>query len=76
MPLYEYVCLDCGARFDALRAMRDADAPIACAQCSSQHTSRMISIFFAQSGGQPVAGTASSGCSTCSSHACSTCGVK
>src|SRR3990172_360068 len=52
MPIYEYVCLDCREQFDALRPMGDADAPIACVECESEHTSRTISVFFAQSGGR------------------------
>ena len=72
MPIYEYVCLDCRDRFDALRTMREADAPIACAQCGSEHTSRLISVFFAQSEGRVVAG-AGGGCACCSGGSCATC---
>jgi putative FmdB family regulatory protein len=74
MPIYEYVCLDCHEQFDALRPMAEADSPIACVECESEHTSRTISVFFAQSGGRVVAGT-SSGCAHCSGGTCSTCGV-
>jgi putative FmdB family regulatory protein len=73
MPIYEYVCKDCGARFDALRSMKDADASIACKTCQSQQTTRQLSVFFAQSGGRVVAG-ASSGCATCSGGTCAGCG--
>jgi putative FmdB family regulatory protein len=72
MPIYEYVCLDCHETFDALRPMAKADAPIACSECESEHTSRTISVFFAQSGGRAVAGT-SSGCAHCGGGTCSTC---
>lgn len=75
MPIYEYVCLDCHERFDALRPMQDADAPIACTGCDSVHTSRTISVFFAQSDGHVVAGDNGGACTACSSHACSTCGI-
>jgi len=72
MPIYEYVCLDCRDRFDALRTMREADAPIACEGCGSEHTSRLISVFFAQSEGRVVAG-AGGGCACCSGGSCATC---
>ncbi|MBN1147320.1 MAG: zinc ribbon domain-containing protein [Anaerolineales bacterium] len=72
MPIYEYVCLDCKERFEVMRAMKDADAPIACQKCEGEHTSRMLSLFNAQSDGRVVAG-GNSGCSTCSSASCSTC---
>src|SRR3989304_9773978 len=64
MPIYEYVCLDCHKQFNELRPMSDADAPIACLDCEGEHTSRTISVFFAQSGGRVVAG-GSSGCASC-----------
>ncbi|NIS82281.1 MAG: zinc ribbon domain-containing protein [Anaerolineales bacterium] len=74
MPIYEYVCMDCDTRFDALRAMREADAPIQCAECDGVHTSRVISLFAAHSDSKVVAGSTSA-CTSCSTHACSTCGV-
>jgi putative FmdB family regulatory protein len=73
MPIYEYVCDDCGAQYEALRAMKDADAPITCKNCESGHTKRAISAFFAQSGGRVIAGN-SGGCSGCSAGSCSGCG--
>jgi len=73
MPIYEYVCTDCGARFDAIRSMKDADTPIACECCHSLHTARQISVFFAQSEGRVVAGGNTS-CATCGGGACATCG--
>ena len=73
MPIYEYVCLDCRERFELMRPMKDADAPIACRNCESQNTSRMLSVFFAQSGGRVVAG-GNGGCAGCSSTSCATCG--
>ena len=76
MPLYEYVCLDCGFRFDILRSMKNADSPIACSQCESQHTSRLLSLFYAQSSGREVAGSNSGACTSCSSHSCASCGSR
>jgi putative FmdB family regulatory protein len=75
MPIYEYICLDCGNQFDALRTMSAADEPISCQQCNSEHTSRMLSVFYAQSGGKAVAGGNTLNCTACSSKSCSTCGV-
>lgn len=72
MPIYEYVCLDCRARFDALRPMKDADAPITCARCGENHSSRTLSVFYAQSEGRSVTGTQAS-CSSCAGGHCATC---
>jgi putative FmdB family regulatory protein len=74
MPIYEYVCLDCHKKFDALRSMSEADAAIRCKNCQSEHTSRAISLFAAHSGGRVVAGTDNT-CNTCSTHHCSSCGI-
>jgi putative FmdB family regulatory protein len=75
MPIYEYYCADCGIRFDALRSMKEADQPISCNCCEGQHTSRVISVFYAQSGGRVVAGNASAaGCAGCSGGTCASCG--
>lgn len=75
MPIYEYICLDCRQRFEALRPMKAADAPIACEFCQGQQTSRLLSVFFASSSGKVVAG-GSSGCASCSSGACASCGQR
>jgi len=75
MPIYEYICLDCTYRFETLRSMKDADAPVHCEKCASDRTSRMISVFNAQSGGRVVAGNAAaSGCAGCSGSSCASCG--
>jgi putative FmdB family regulatory protein len=74
MPLYEYACMDCRAQFDALRSIKDADAPIACPDCEGQNTSRMLSLFYAHSDGRTLTQSAPA-CSSCSTHTCSTCGV-
>ncbi|HEY46964.1 MAG: hypothetical protein AMJ88_02870 [Anaerolineae bacterium SM23_ 63] len=74
MPIYEYICLDCETKFDALRSMSDADAPILCSNCESAHTSRTISLFAAHSDGRVVAGDGNT-CNTCSTHNCSSCGI-
>ncbi len=74
MPLYEYVCLDCGLRFDALRSIREADDPIPCKSCESDHTSRCLSLFFANSGGKAIAGASGGGCAGCAGGTCASCG--
>ena len=74
MPLYEYICNDCRTKFDALRSINNADAPIACQDCQGENTSRMLSLFFAHSDGRTITQSAPA-CTSCSTHTCSTCGV-
>jgi putative FmdB family regulatory protein len=76
MPLYEYKCRDCEACFDALRAMSEADEPIACLQCDSENTYRTVSLFSAVGGEGVIAGPGAS-CGSCTpSASCATCGLR
>ena len=61
MPVYEYYCAHCNTKFEALRTMRQADEPIACENCESERTARVLSVFFAASNGQPVSGMSDGG---------------
>jgi putative FmdB family regulatory protein len=73
MPIYEYLCTDCGKRFEIIRSMKEADEPILCRLCLGDHTHRAISVFNAQSGSKIIAGGNTGGCTGCSSGSCSTC---
>lgn len=73
MPIYEYLCENCHQKFESLRSIKEADSPIQCHYCQSSDTHRVVSVFFAQSGGKVIA-SASSGCGSCAGGSCSTCG--
>lgn len=47
MPVYEYFCRACHTKYDKLRPMADADAPIACPECGEQTSVRALSLFAA-----------------------------
>lgn len=74
MPIYEYRCLECGERFDALRPMAQSDAPIACPGCETDRTARTLSVFAAHSGGKVVAGSGGGSCAGCAGGSCASCG--
>lgn len=76
MAIYEYSCQNCGTGFEARRAMKDADAPIACPHCGNMKATRGLSLFFSGNGhsSKSNASTTSSGCASCSSHSCASCG--
>ncbi|MGC9520251.1 MAG: FmdB family zinc ribbon protein [Anaerolineae bacterium] len=76
MAIYEYQCQECGLQFEARRAMKDADAPIACPECGSTHAKRGLSMFFSSrsSGGGGSLSSGGGGCASCTSSSCSTCG--
>jgi len=61
MPIYEYRCQKCGARFDLLmRSMADRQAVI-CPQCGSEAVEKAVSLCAAGSRDRP---TASASCTT------------
>lgn len=43
MPMYEYRCQDCGAKYEQLRRMSDADKDLECPLCGSHNVRREIS---------------------------------
>ena len=66
MPIYEFTCTDCTARFEQL--VLRADEPIACPACHSTRTEKQPSACCVRTG------TAGSGaCSGCSGGNCATC---
>jgi putative FmdB family regulatory protein len=72
MPIYEYVCKDCGYQFEKIRSMKDADQPIHCKNCLGEHTHRAISVFYAKSDGGSI--TSGGGCGSCGGGSCGSCG--
>ena len=54
MPIYEYVCSDCGNQFEELVAA-DSEGTITCPKCGSGETQRVLSAVFSRSGGLPMA---------------------
>jgi len=73
MPIYEYYCAVCEAKFEKMRPMSQADEPAPCPQCQLL-AGRCASTFSARgSNGQAVAG-GSSGCGGCAASSCAGCG--
>lgn len=61
MPIFEYLCRDCGKRFEAL--VRGSDQP-ACPSCQGARLERQLSVF-AVGRGTARTSPASGGCETC-----------
>ena len=53
MPIYEYTCKKCDARFERLvKSMsHEESAKVACPQCNSTQTARSMSVFAVSSAG-------------------------
>ena len=79
MPVYEYQCLACDKRFEALRPMSQMDLAIACPKCGTPDARRAISVFAAisrESGGgsrMVASSTSGGGCSGCAGGHCGSC---
>ncbi len=77
MPIYEYICTECGCQFEQLRPLSKADNTADCPKCQKKSKPKMstFACFSATPGGVPktIAGTGGSSCSSCSSGDCSTC---
>ena len=76
MPLYEYYCRRCEAKFELLRPMSRSEEPATCAS-GHEGAERVLSVFSSFSKGAdglstPVGG---SPCTACTSGACSTCNL-
>ena len=51
MPIYEYLCEDCGTKFEKL-VRRTADAPeVECPSCGQRHLKQEYSTFAAHANG-------------------------
>ncbi len=64
MPIYEYRCEACGAKFELLRRLSDSDDELTCQECGSEKVTRQFSAFAASSGsgGGGFSSTSGGGC--------------
>jgi putative FmdB family regulatory protein len=69
MPLYEYQCEACGARFEQLRRMAEADRGVECPKCESAEVKRTLSTFASRvaGGGAGAAAPCGAPASSCGS---------
>lgn len=61
MPLYEYVCSECGQPFEKMMRFSEQDQKPACPTCGSKNTRKQFSLF--SSGGSASKSTTGSSCS-------------
>ena len=75
MPVYEYYCLRCEAKFELLLPMSRMDEPAACPE-GHAGAERVLSTFAALGKGADgsVSAASSGGCAGCAGGACASCG--
>lgn len=72
MPIYEFHCSGCGENFEEL-VMGQAST-INCPKCKGSEIRKLMSAFAFKAGENFVSSAAGSGCGSCSTHNCGTCG--
>jgi putative FmdB family regulatory protein len=51
MPIYEYLCDDCGSKFEKLVRSSQASAEVECPSCGEAHVTQQLSTFAAHANG-------------------------
>lgn len=78
MPIYEYVCQNCKAEFEAIRPISEKDKKIKCEKCGSKKTKRKLALAAKSfSHALPMAsggGASASRCGSCGGGNCASCG--
>jgi len=72
MPIFEYLCEDCGSKFEKL--VRGSQG-VKCPSCGQEHLQQQFSTFSARANGAPRAGSSSDAMPTCPSGMCQTPGL-
>jgi putative FmdB family regulatory protein len=72
MPIYEYICKDCGRPFEKIVPRYDSD--VDCVHCSSANVEKQLSVFAVagSSGDQEASGA---GCGRCGAAQPGACGL-
>jgi putative FmdB family regulatory protein len=72
MPLFEYVCVDCGSEFEKI--VPTSKSAVSCAQCDSVRVEKKLSVF-AVAGGRAEPAFEAGGCGTCGADRPGMCGM-
>ena len=72
MPIFEYVCKDCGQAFE--RIVPRHDSKTSCSHCDSANIEKQLSVF-AVAGPSENAGAADAGCGRCGAAQPGMCGM-
>jgi putative FmdB family regulatory protein len=71
MPIYEYLCQDCGTKFEKLVRRSAETAEMECPSCGQKHLQQEYSTFAPQTNGSPK----SAAMPSCPSGRCSNPGM-
>ncbi len=66
MPIYEYVCQNCGQKYEKLVRSNSATPELKCPHCGSSQAKKAMSLFGTHAaGGETTWSTASSSAASC-----------
>jgi len=76
MPVYEYVCSDCGLKFELLRPLSQASDGASCPQCQHE-AQRILSTFacFSKDESGLSSSIGGNSCTSCSALSCDSCNL-
>ena len=76
MPIYEYLCPSCNAKFELRRSFSEAGDDVSCPKCQTP-ARKLFSTFaaFSKGNGGESSSIAGDSCGTCSSTSCATCNI-
>lgn len=63
MPIFEYICQDCGAAFEAI--VSNDSAEVRCRKCQSRHIQKQLSTFAVSAAAGSTADAAPNPCDRC-----------
>jgi putative FmdB family regulatory protein len=63
MPIFEYICNDCGRGFEKILPRHDSTAE--CPHCNSESVEKQLSVFSVAGPSQDFAPAAEGGCGRC-----------
>ena len=77
MPIYEYLCTECGCKFELLRSLNGSNEGASCPKCNrkAKRVFSRFASFSKDAGGEstPIAGGSS--CSGCTASSCGSCHI-
>lgn len=73
MPVYEYLCKNCGERFEELILTPSDEKGMVCPHCKSSRIKREMSSFGIASSEAGISSSDTSACASCKSKSCVTC---
>ena len=73
MPIFEYLCNDCGRRFETI--VPRYDSPADCIHCNSENVEKQLSVFAVSGGSKESASFDAAGCGRCGAAEPGMCGM-